>query len=181
MQLNTDSDFSLEEQRLAKLHSYRATPYYRQSGTFQHIARMAAHIFNVPIALVNFVDNTEVLTVANHGLSDLSSSAREISLCSMAIEQDSVLVFESARDEPCLLSNPAVHGNLGVQFYAGAPLFTPDGFKIGVLMIVDRLPRKFSADDRVILESLAALVVEELEAHQSLVVQLDEANNQFWN
>ena len=152
-----------EKERLAKLYSCNIIKIYEQSGTFKHIARMVAHIFKVQIAIVNFVDEKSVITEASVGTESGVRVPREISLCSLAILQDEVTVFENAKEEPCLLSNPMVHGDFGLQFYAGAPLITADGFKIGVIAIVDKTPRKFSKDEEQILKDLAAIVMEELE------------------
>lgn len=151
-----------ETERLARLYSYNIISNYEQSGSFKHIASMAAHIFNMPIALVNFVDEKTVLTEAHVGM-DVCELDRAISICSLAILKDEVTVFENAKEEFCLLSNPLVHGNFGLEFYAGAPLKTPDGYNIGAVAIADKKPRSFSKEDEQMLEGLAAIVMEELE------------------
>jgi len=43
------------------------------------------------------------------------------------------------------------------------PLRTPDGYNLGTFCILDREPRKFSAEDISALEDLAALVMHDLE------------------
>lgn len=151
-----------ERERLERLYSYGLTSQYEHSGTFQHIARMAAHIFHTPVALVNFVDNTAVYTNASVGILACEVD-RAISLCSIAILKDTVTVFENAKEELCLLTNPIVHGELGIQFYAAAPICTPDGYNIGAVAVADHSPRKFPQDKRRILEGLAATVMDELE------------------
>ena len=37
--------------------------------------------------------------------------------------------------------SPLVEGELGIRFYAGMPLATPDGFNLGALCVLDRRPR----------------------------------------
>jgi GAF domain-containing protein len=54
-------------------------------------------------------------------------------------------------------------GDFGLQFYAAAPLTTSDGFKIGAVCIVDKVPRVFSESDQEMLQSLAAIVMDEIE------------------
>lgn len=155
-----------EEQRLAKLRSFHALDTYDEQGPFKHIAAIASRMFNVPIALVNLVDRGQVLTKANVGLPGAKSVSRGESLCSLAILRNDVTVFENAKNEACLLANPMVIGDFGLQFYAGAPLKTSDGYNIGALCVIDKEPREFPESDQKMLESLAAIVMEEIEKGQ---------------
>ena len=152
-----------EYERLEKLHSLHVLDTYEENGTFKHIAAIASRMFDVPIALVNFVDKDYVVTKAQVGLDEAPTVSRGISLCSLAILRTDVTVFENAREEPCLVANPMVAGNFGLQFYAAAPLITKDGHKIGAVCVVDKEPRGFPASDQKMLESLAAIVMNDIE------------------
>jgi len=156
-----------EDERLAKLRSFHVLDTYDEQGPFKHIAAIASRMFNVPIALVNLVDRGQVIIKGNVGLEETKTVSRGESLCSLAILRNDVTVFENAKEEPCLLANPMVTGELGLQFYAGAPLKTSDGYNIGALCVIDREPREFSASDQKMLENLAAIVIEELETGKS--------------
>lgn len=153
-----------EKERLEKLHTYNILETHGNTGTFRHVTSMAIQIFKVPIALVSLVDYEKVIFKANIGMEGVKEVSRGESLCSLAILSDEVTVFETAKEDPCLLANPLVTGSFGLQFYAGAPLKTPDGYNIGSVCVVDKMPRKFSEADRALLESLAAAVMDELEA-----------------
>jgi GAF domain-containing protein len=61
------------------------------------------------------------------------------------------------------LSNPLVAGELGLQFYAGIPLRTCEGYNLGTLCIIDREPRTLNSQDLRTLEDLAAIVMNDLE------------------
>ena len=50
-----------------------------------------------------------------------------------------------------------------MRYYAGAPLMTNDGYRIGTLCVVDLKPRELNDTERRILTSLAAMVIDELE------------------
>ncbi len=52
---------------------------------------------------------------------------------------------------------------MGVRFYAGAPLITSDGYRLGTLNVMDRRPRDISGDEVTTLQDLASVVVDELE------------------
>mgnify|MGYP003575487720 CR=1 FL=1 len=161
-----------EKERLEKLKSYYALDNFEQSGTFQHVAIMAARIFEVPMAFVNFVDEQSILIKASVGYSGVSEVKRELGLCSLAILKDEVTVFENAKREPSFLTNPLVHGEFGLEFYAGAALKTPDGFNIGVIGIADKKPREFSKSEEQLLAGLAACIIDELEERQTLLARL---------
>jgi GAF domain-containing protein len=84
---------------------------------------------------------------------------------------------EDARNDPRTLANPLVASAFGLQFYAGAPLKTHDGFNLGTLCVIDRQPRQVTEDDRQVLVDLAAIVIDELElrlAARNVVAASDE-------
>ncbi|WP_299818629.1 GAF domain-containing protein [uncultured Pontibacter sp.] len=154
---------SNEEERLQKLKEYEIldTP---QEGAFNHLAAMAIHMFKVPIALISFVDADRVWFKANVGMEGVENVPRGESLCSLAILNDDLVIFQDAMNEPCLLANPLVSGNFGLRFYAGAPLTTSDGLNIGTFCLVDKQPREFTEDDQKMLVQLAAIVMGEIES-----------------
>jgi GAF domain-containing protein len=152
-----------ENERLERLHGLHILDTYEENGTFKHIAAIASRMFNVPIALVNFVDKDYVVTKAGVGVDGSGEVPRGVSLCSLAVLRSEVTVFESARQEPCLLANPMIVGEFGLQFYAAAPLITSDGYKIGAVCIVDKVPREFPESDKKMLQSLAAIVMDDIE------------------
>jgi len=159
-----------DEQRIEVLKRYKIidTP---PENAFDHIAQLAAQIFKVPISLVSLVDKEQVYFKANVGMGDVRSSSRGVSLCSLAILNPELTVFENAQTESCLLANPLVAGEFGLKFYAGAPITTPDGFLIGTLCVVDKKTRSFSDQDKVILKGLATLVMDDLELRLEAIQQ----------
>lgn len=151
-----------EEERLQKLKEYDIldTP---KEGAFNHIAEMAMHMFNVPIALISLVDADRVWFKANIGMEGVESVPRGESLCSLAVLDSDPTIFQDAANEPCLLANPLVSGNFGLRFYAGAPLITADGLNIGTICLVDKQPREFQDSDQRMLINLASIVMDEIE------------------
>jgi PAS domain S-box-containing protein len=169
-----------EAQRIEALKRYRISGTSAEQA-FDNIAKLAVQIFKVPISLISLVDENEVYFKANEGMGDVTKSARGISLCSLAILNPEVTVYENALIEPCLLSNPNVAGNFGLRFYAGAPITTPDGFRIGTICIIDKKPREFSKDESVVLEGLAKIVMDAIEIRLSSVekiISLEIANHE---
>ncbi|MFN2460778.1 MAG: PP2C family protein-serine/threonine phosphatase [Candidatus Velthaea sp.] len=132
-------------------------------GAFDRIAALAARLLDVPIALVTIVDEDRIWFKSRIGLDDVTEIPRDPGLCASAICQNDVYVVENARADVRTLANPLVAGEFGLQFYAAAPLRTHDGANLGTLCVLDREPRTLSPSDAQTLETLAAVVVDELE------------------
>lgn len=157
-----------DKERLQALYRYEIvnTP---PEGAFNRVAELAAKIFKVPIALISLVDEEKVFFKANVGMPGVKSTERGLSLCSLAILKEDPTVFEKAETEPCLLANPLVAGSFGLKFYAGAPLITHDGYRIGTVCVIDKMERTFTANDQAMLQDLAAIVMDEIEIRLSAI------------
>jgi sigma-B regulation protein RsbU (phosphoserine phosphatase) len=131
-------------------------------GTFDRVTRLAARQFEVPISIVSIVDTDRIWFKSHHGV-DVEEIGRDPGLCASAILGDEPWVVENAETDPRAMANPLVAGELGLRFYAGAPLTTHDGFNLGTLCVIDRVPREFSTEDAEMLEELAGVVMDELE------------------
>ena len=147
--------------RMEAVHRYQIldTP---ADGAFDRITALAARIFAVPVAIVSVVDHDRIWFKSHHGL-EIEQVDREPGLCASAILQDQPWIVQDARADPRALANPLVAGDFGLQFYAGVPLRTRDGYNLGTLCILDREPRTLSHHDLKTLEDLAAIVMNDLE------------------
>ncbi|WAJ31009.1 GAF domain-containing protein [Antarcticirhabdus aurantiaca] len=148
-----------EEARLAALATMAVinTPPDR---AFDIIVDLAAHLFEVPIALVSLVGRDRQVFKARVGL-DVCETGRDVSFCAHAIvRRDEVLVVPDARRDPRFASNRLVTGDPHIRFYAGAPLIGLAGQPIGTLCIIDRVPRPdLSEHQRATLQKLARMVI----------------------
>ena len=116
----------------------------------------------MPVAIVSVVDHDRIWFKAHHG-TDVTEIGRDPGLCASAILQDDAWIVENATTDPRTLANPLVAGEFGLEFYAGVPLRTPDGYNLGTFCILDRKAREFSDEDTRMLEDLAAIVMNDLE------------------
>ncbi len=73
-----------------------------------------------------------------------------------------MLVVPNAEADPRFKHNPWVLGGPLIRFYAGHPIRTPDGFKVGALCAIDTRPRELTAEQAQTLKDLAGLVEVEL-------------------
>lgn len=148
---------SNEEARLENLKKYKIL-YTKTEPYFDQLAAITATMMNTPIAMINFVDRDIVWTKADQHGRVGKEMERGVSLCSLAILNESVTVFEDLIQNPVLVSNPMFVGESGLRFYAAAAITTNEGFRVGSVCIVDKNPRVFSEEDRRKLERMALLV-----------------------
>lgn len=167
------SDMSIEQKRVEALRAYQildTAPH----PSFDCVTRTAQAAFDVPIALISLVDDYRQWFKACIGL-DVRETARDISLCTYAIEQDDVFVVENAETHPCFRNNPLVTGAPFIRFYAGAPILDPEGFALGTVCIIDRAPRTMTERDSRVLSGLADCTMNAITLHaQSILLKRAE-------
>jgi PAS domain S-box-containing protein len=164
----TDADLLPENEsdRLAALYRYEIldTP---PEPSFDRIARQAAVLFNAPISLISFVDPQRQFFKSHYGIAE-RETPREHAFCAHAIQSSEVMVVCDATQDARFCGNPLVLQHPNVRFYAGAPLNTPDGFRLGTLCVIDNQPRVFPDSHQLAaLTDLADHVVELLELHRA--------------
>ncbi|WP_386158217.1 GAF domain-containing protein [Streptosporangium vulgare] len=142
--------------RLAALREYEilGAP---SDGTFDEIAKLAATVFEAPIATVGVVDDERVWFAAAHGLDGVEQVGVEPGLCASAVLADGPYVVGDAAADPRTLDHPLVRGELGLRFYAAAPIVTAGGHRLGTVNVMDRRPREATATQLAVLTGLAAL------------------------
>ncbi len=151
-----------ENQRLEVLRRYAIldTP---PEEVFDRITRLAARHFGTPIATVTFVDATRQWFKSVTGL-DVRQTGRDVAFCHHTIKQNGVFEVCDSLTDSRFCSNPLVTRDPCIRYYAGAPLITPDGARLGTISVIDRQPRPcMDPADRQFLEDLARSVVHELE------------------
>lgn len=134
---------------------------------FDAITRTVRALFGVPIALVSLVDVNRQWFKSRQGL-DVPETPRDVSFCSHAILGDDVLVVENALADARFSDNPLVTGPPHVIFYAGMPLSTPDGHKVGTLCLIDQSPRTFGPEQVAQLRAIARWAERELTVTREL-------------
>ena len=130
---------------------------------FDSLTQLAALTFDTPIALITMVDDHRQWFKSCVGLT-VDHTARDISFCQYAIVSDAPLIVLDARLDPRFADTPLVTGPPYIRFYAGAPLTTASGHRLGTLCVIDTVPRdQFDATQVGKLQALADSVMQALE------------------
>ena len=162
---STEESLENELMRLQALRSYRILDTGRKAS-FERLTALAARIFDVPICLVSLVDLGRQWFASNRGLGDVRETPRKVAFCAHAIlsEMDVFIVPDTLKD-PRFRTNGLVTGDPNIRFYAGSPLITKDGFKLGTFCIIDVKPRLngLSLAEKQNLREIAALAMDQIE------------------
>ncbi|PVX28067.1 GAF domain-containing protein [Sphingomonas pokkalii] len=163
-----------EPARIAELKGYGVldTP---NEAEFDAIVREAAAALGVPIALISLIDENRQWFKARVGL-EPRETPRSISFCTHAIRGPDVFVVNDAKSDPRFSENPLVTGDPNIRFYAGAPLRTPSGRRIGTLCVIDSTARpQLTERDTARLALLAEKTMEALERRRQRLASSNPA------
>lgn len=153
-------------ERLTELRSYRVLDTPPETA-FDDVTKLAANICLTPISLISLVDARRIWFKSKMGI--LASQIPRIDgFCSSAILSERLLIVPDARANRRLASHPLVTSDPKLRFYAGAPLITPRGLRVGTLCVVDTRVRHLSTEQTGALECLARTVVIQLELRRAV-------------
>ncbi|MHC5795477.1 GAF domain-containing protein [Lacisediminihabitans sp. FW035] len=127
------------------------------SESFDLIASIARDLFDVPMAAITFIDEDRQWMKSAIGFR-AETLPRADAFCNVTIEEARQFVLEDARKDARFVDSPLVVGAGGVRFYAGYPIESPEGYRLGALCVMDVEPRRFTPADASLLRSLALRV-----------------------
>jgi signal transduction histidine kinase len=160
-----------EEQRLSELYRYSVLDTPSESA-FDDLAKLAAFICTTPISFVSLVDTDRMWFKAKVGLS-VDEIPRTDGFGFSAILGEEFRMISDAQADETLSSHPLFASDPKIRFYAGVPLVTPRGFRIGTLCVADTRPRTLTAEQSAALATLARTVVTQLELRLLLKSQME--------
>ena len=146
---------------------------------FEEATQTAAHLLEVPICILGFLERHRYWFKSAVGLSRLGlmnqlAQERQMppndSFCAHVVESGQILAISDT------LSNPAFAGSIlvqryGIRSYLGAPLIDAVGRCLGAIAVMDLEPRTFSIQQMKFLELMARWSMSEFERSQLLKVQ----------
>ena len=128
---------------------------------FDRVTALAHEVLGGDAASVGFLDQDTLWFSSIVGLT-AASVPRWMSICNRTIQQDGPSVVGDLRLDRSFEGNPVVWGEPGMRFYAGCPIESADGYRIGAICVFGREPRDPSTVDLVALQRLATMARNEV-------------------
>lgn len=174
--MNTQMLSINERARLEELHRYSIldTPAEKD---FDDLVKLASQICGTPISLISLIDENRQWFKANVGL-PINGTPRDISFCTHAIEHDEPLVVSDALADDRFKANPLVLRDPHIRFYAGVPLKSSLGFRLGTLCVIDRTKRELTEQQMAALKTISRQIMNLLDLRLNLK-QLKIARNKI--
>ncbi|CAL5218507.1 g194 [Coccomyxa viridis] len=147
---------------------------------FDDITKLLCSIFHVPIAIVSLVDTERQWFKSIQGLPGVTETPRTTSFCAWTLlpKNPEVLIVRDACEDERFKDNPLVTGPPLIRFYAGAPLVTSNGMRLGSLCVIDVKPRSLDAEQLMVLANFAEVVVREIEKDIARKEETDRLRSQ---
>jgi len=144
----------------------------RYNQQLQYMVSFAAKIFKTPIASITLIGKDTQWIKLSKGL-NFEQTPRALSFCTHAIKRKSVFIVHDTMQDARFNKSPYVVDGLKIRFYAGAPLITQGGHRIGTICVMDKKPRIPTEQQKLVLKVLAQSAISVMELKLSLD-QLDQ-------
>ena len=128
---------------------------------FDRIVELARRMLHTRSAAITVIDHDRQWHKARISL-EPQEVPRSSSFCAVTIEGRGPMIVADAREDDRFRESPLVLGDPRIRFYAGFPIESPSGERIGAPCVFDPEPRAATDVDRALLRELALLVQLEL-------------------
>src|SRR5687768_9242338 len=155
-----------ERARVEALRQFRVLDT-EPEPVFDDVARLAAYVCQTPTALITFVDDARQWFKASVGFGP-RETPRDVSFCAHAILQPGPLVVTDALDDERFRDNPFVLESPYIRFYAGFPLTSDEGHRVGTLCVLDTERRRLFPDQAAALGRLSNVLTALLNARRTV-------------
>jgi phosphoribosyl 1,2-cyclic phosphodiesterase/CheY-like chemotaxis protein len=149
-----------EERRIASLRELKILDTEPEER-FDRITRLAAALFNVPMAVISLVDEDRQWFKSCLGL-NAKETPRDAAFCAHVVYNREPMIVPDAFQDVRFADNPVVINEPRIRFYAGYPLMLDDGSCIGTLCLLDTRPRTLEGPDLERLHDLADIALREI-------------------
>ncbi|MET0266345.1 MAG: GGDEF and EAL domain-containing protein [Duganella sp.] len=135
------------------------------SEAFDRITRMAARLFNLPIAAVSLTDSDRQWFKSRVGV-EHTSIPRHLAPCGNVADTAELLIVPDLLNDQHFRDSPLAAS--GIRYYAGAPLVTGDGHCLGAMCVLGVEPRDTTPEELTMLCDLAGMVMAQIEMLHAL-------------
>jgi PAS domain S-box-containing protein len=151
-----------EYERIKALTEYQILDSANEKD-FDRITELASLICATPISLISLIDENRQWFKSRVGL-NVSETPRDLAFCRYAILDEGIMEVKDAHLDERFKNNELVTGDPNIRFYAGYPLVDLNGFALGTLCVIDRIPRTLNENQKRALQLLSeeaiALIVD---------------------
>ncbi|TKB73098.1 MAG: GAF domain-containing protein [Nitrospira sp.] len=154
-----------DPKRLDALHAYETLDTLPDPA-FDRLAKLAAQICGTPYAAITFVVREQTFYKSKVGFTD-GDAPGVLGFCQHGTLHTDLFIVPDAMQDERFASNQMVIGDAQVRFYAGMPLITAEGHALGMLCVLDRVPRQLTKEQGDALRVLAHEVLTELELRRT--------------
>lgn len=163
---HADRSHTNEQKRLGALHSTNLL-YTPSDAVFDRLTSLAARLLGTPFATLTLIGD-ECARLKSAVGSELIEYPRSHAFCDQTIRSADALVVPDTRCDTRFASNPFVTGPPRIQFYAGAPVTTAKGYRLGALCVLDTQVRYDFGERKIaILRDLADLASDWIKMRES--------------
>jgi GAF domain-containing protein len=148
-----------EPARLRAVRELQADDYLAD-GRLDRIAEMARSVFRADVATISLMDGDHQRVLASAGMV-LHELPRNASLSQYTLGSRGAFVVPDIADSRFRRMHATA---LGLRFYAGYPLHSPDGQPVGTLAVLAADPRPAEGIDTELLRDIAMLAQRQLRA-----------------
>lgn len=130
---------------------------------FERLLRLAARVVDMPMAAITVVERGRHTAPYVIGM---ENPGGEVYICSYAIRCNDLVIITDTMLDPMVSSMKVVTHAPHIRFYAGAPLISPAGKRLGTLAVMDTKPRLLTEQQKEDIRILAAQVMVNLEVRR---------------
>ena len=128
------------------------------AGVLERLTRLACQVLQAPVAIISLLESGGLSLGACCGFDGLGYDP---AFCKRTVRGDAALIVPDARLDPRFCNEAIVTGAPGVRFYAGFPLVSAAGERLGTLCVIDFQPRAGLEPNQLeAFEDLAAVTVD---------------------
>jgi len=139
------------------------------NSRFDAFTRLATRIFKAPMCAISILDERRVWFKSTVGLQFINIPRKD-SFCGHVVQQpDRLLIVEDATLDERFANSPFTTDEPHIRFYAGAALYSQEGYALGSFFVADHVPRHITKEEASQLADLAAGVEAVLALHESVV------------
>jgi two-component system cell cycle sensor histidine kinase/response regulator CckA len=120
------------------------------------ILEMARRFFGTESVSLNMLDQDLQVSIVCSGPSEREAS-RGVSFCDHLLGEEGLSIVPDATQHPVFHTYPNVVGAPFIRFYAGYPINSPDGYRVGMLCIFDSRPRELDELEQKALRNFALM------------------------